>query len=75
MRELDQPEFKAYVYNEAEYFQKLFCVEPILITTERPLVVEPKKQVCYPIEKMVGLLGIKYSLCHIYVDKNFYEWG
>ena len=28
-----------------------------------------------PIEKIVGLFGVKWSFCNIFIDKNFYSYG
>ena len=68
-------EMKATEYNDMDYFEKTFSALPIVMTPQKQKIVAPQSQIRVPIEKIVGLFGVKYSLCNIFINKNFFEYG
>ena len=60
---------------DADYESKLRCDEPILISPERTVIVNPLSQVPIAWSKAVGLISTKNALVQVFVEKNFYYPG
>ena len=76
MDELEPQSYSfSYEYTDLGYYQKLYNMEPVILANKQIVVANPQSQVRVPIEKVVGVWGARYALCHIFINKNFFEYG